>query len=309
MKRRRVKVRKHKRRLKSGQQTIVRRHYRKTKKCMASKEIKRIHRCIECNEVLSFQELCETNYNISKEQLKIWWESPSVEFYCCRCFSQEEGKRMLKEVMGMTPTQAGKILEKDFKIDLDIDIEEMENWSGADYRIFFKVMENREEYLHLRDLISKEFSVELMEFNDLFILDNIHENIKTGYSTIENGIYDYKYLIKELNEEGWNLNQNMDTLNRISYTIRDANNNAELLTWKLKDMISKDFEDVPSNSEKRDFSVEIQSLLNRLKKQEWIDIYSKYIIYCKTFHIKVDSARSLYRGLTEFSWIVKGAEK
>lgn len=47
------------------------------------------HKCFKCKKELYFEELCRANKNIDRKQLKDWWKSNIVEFYCCSCYRKK----------------------------------------------------------------------------------------------------------------------------------------------------------------------------------------------------------------------------
>ena len=94
---RRVNVRKHKRRLKSGNATIVRRHNRRFNPKLKRPKGFKERKCFKCGQDLSWNELYSTNRNIPWTKLRKLWDSPNVEFYCCSCF-WEMNKPRLAEI-------------------------------------------------------------------------------------------------------------------------------------------------------------------------------------------------------------------
>ncbi len=50
--------------------------------------------CWACKSELVFSEICESNLNFTEEAIRILWQNPFIEFYCCKCFNDE--KRLIE---------------------------------------------------------------------------------------------------------------------------------------------------------------------------------------------------------------------
>ena len=116
---RNINVRKHKRRLKSGDTTIVRKHHRNLKKEKqlqspiyiydTDKEPTDVQRkCFGCGEPLVFSDLCIRNPQFSKEYLTALWLNEDVELYCCDCFETAE---KIKDITGVCVAKGEKLTE------------------------------------------------------------------------------------------------------------------------------------------------------------------------------------------------------
>ncbi len=111
-KRRRINVRKHKRRLKSGNATIVRKHHR------SLKQPRRIERkCWQCQQPLDFEEYIQSNPEEPYEKLKDVWDSISVELFCCRCFAEQNLLNEFQKSFSLEEQEIIKLLISKEKLD------------------------------------------------------------------------------------------------------------------------------------------------------------------------------------------------
>ncbi len=97
---RRIKVRKHKRRLRTGGITIVRRHNRNLNSLNSQYKLSRPkdfiefnpdaikRKCYRCGSELNYQEYINANPKIPRRLLDDYWFNEDIELYCCSCFSK-----------------------------------------------------------------------------------------------------------------------------------------------------------------------------------------------------------------------------
>ncbi len=113
MVKRKVNVKQHPRRLRSGSRTIVRRHLRTVKCARRMKLGSRIYQgwdqvknmdpvnrqrnCYNCGKELKFNEMCNANPKLSDDYLKKLWFNPDIELYCCYCIEKARGNSNIEK--------------------------------------------------------------------------------------------------------------------------------------------------------------------------------------------------------------------
>jgi hypothetical protein len=92
-KKKKVKVRQHRRKKRSGGSSVVKSHVRLIKRKLQRpiekqqpKKLTDLRECWRCKKELKFPEFVARNPSECIEQLEDWWQDPMIQLYCCHCY-------------------------------------------------------------------------------------------------------------------------------------------------------------------------------------------------------------------------------